>query len=310
MACLIRSRHGNYSVKWWYRGRQYKASIGQASPTLARRTKAIVEDTISRLKLRLVTIPDDADICTFILTGCVQTQPAQSTASANLRELTDAFLKAHKGQVSTRLTLAIHLRHLCRLLPVARAGEREAEDYAGRRLAEGVRPYTIRKELGTLHQALTWARRVGLVAAAPLWRVADIPIGHDEGREPFRTFDQIAAIIARQKLTSPDAARLWECLYLSSDDVDDCLRHAEKHATAPFVHSMLAIVALTGCRRSEMLRSRPDDWDFTQGVVHIREQKRDTSRKYTTRALDIHPTLRAIVSTWLDSNPDSDYVIK
>lgn len=151
--------------------------------------------------------------------------------------------------------------------------------------------------------------RTGLVQAAPSWSVGDIQVGHDEGREPFRTFDQIQSIVARRKLEDAEAKRLWECLYLSSEDIDDCLGHASEHATAHFVHPMLAMVALTGCRRSEMLRSTPDDWDFTQGVVHIREQKRDTSRKYTTRAVDIHPTLRAIVSNWLEVNPEGAYVI-
>lgn len=157
MACLIRSRRGDYSVKWWYQGRQYKASIGRASPTLARLTKAVVEDTLSRLRLRLVTIPDDADVRTFILTGCVWTQPAKSVPRATFSELADTFLKAHKGHASTRRTLGIHLGHLIRILPeAARAGEREVSAYAERRLAEGMRPHTVRKELRTLLQALRW----------------------------------------------------------------------------------------------------------------------------------------------------------
>lgn len=237
-------------------------------------------------------------------------EPKESPASVGLREIADAFLESHKGQGSTRLTLAIHFRHLCRVLSGrAQSSEQGANAYAKERLAEGVRPYTVRKELGTLHRALRWAKRAELLNSAPAWNVADIPIGHDEGREPFRTFDQIQAIIARQGLKGKEAGRLWECLYLSSEDVDECLQHAERHGTAPFVYPMLAMVALTGCRRSEMLRSRPDDWDFTQGVVHIREQKRDTSRKYTTRAVDIHPTLAVIMKAWIHANPGSTNVI-
>jgi microcystin degradation protein MlrC len=44
-----------------------------------------------------VTIPDDADVRTFILTGCVWTQPAKSVPRATFSELADTFLKAHKG---------------------------------------------------------------------------------------------------------------------------------------------------------------------------------------------------------------------
>jgi hypothetical protein len=45
-----------------------------------------------------------------------------------------------------------------------------------------VRPYTIRKELRTLRQVWGWGHRLGIVTA-PSWRVADLELDPDRGRE-------------------------------------------------------------------------------------------------------------------------------
>jgi integrase len=72
---------------------------------------------------------------------------------------------------------------------------------------------------------------------------------------------------------------------------------------------MFAFVALTGARRSEMLRSRIEDIDFDAGVVRIREKKRDKSKKITFRNVEMASLLRQVMKDWLDKHPGGPYTI-
>ena len=87
------------------------------------------------------------------------------------------------------------------------------------------------------------------------------------------------------------------------------LAYVKEHAKAPFVHPMVTFVALTGCRRSEMARSLIDDWDLEHGVVHIREQKDDTSKDFTIRDVEIHPMLKDVIGGWLANHPGGQHAI-
>src|SRR5437879_2584805 len=72
---------------------------------------------------------------------------------------------------------------------------------------------------------------------------------------------------------------------------------------------MMTFCALTGARRAEMLRSRIDDWDFENGTVHVRELKRDKSKEFTMRAVDIHPRLGTVMQGWLTDHPGGQFMI-
>ena len=49
----------------------------------------------------------------------------------------------------------------------------------------------------------------------------------------------------------------------------------KKAAQHPFIYPMFVFAAHTGARRSEILRSQVDDFDFQSRTVQIREKKRD-----------------------------------
>lgn len=184
-------------------------------------------------------------------------------------------------------TIRIHHAHVRRLLgtdtAVKAIGLVDVQRYCDRRAKEEwhgkpIRPYTIRKELRTFRQTCEWAYGRGHLPAPPSWQLRNLTLGKDQGREPFRTMAEIERRIKRGGLDEAEVDRLWECLYLTGEEVRACLEYVRDHATAPFVYPMVAFVALTGCRRSEMIRSRIDDIDFEAKIFHIRERKRDTSK--------------------------------
>ena len=97
-------------------------------------------------------------------------------------------------------------------------------------------------------------------------------------REPFQTWEQIErkadALRRTKKLTAEREASLWETLYLTEDQIVGCLEHVRETADYVFVHPMLAFCAYTGARRSEILRSQKDHWDFVAGTVAVRQKNR------------------------------------
>ncbi len=127
----------------------------------------------------------------------------------------------------------------------------------------------------TTRRICTWAYERGYLPAAPAWRLKDLTLAKEEGREPFRTIAEIRERIARGGLTDAEVKALRECLYLTGDEIAAVLEHVRTVETDQFAYSMFCFCALTGARRSELLRSRIDDFDFRNRRV-VRRRARIT----------------------------------
>jgi integrase len=156
----------------------------------------------------------------------------------------------------------------------------------------------------TLRFVCVWGHRRGHLEAPPAWSWADVTAVKGEAeREPFRTYEEILERIARNKLTEPEQRRLFECLYLTGPEIRDVLEFVKATAVARFVFPMVATAALTGARRSELCRAKVDDVDFRSMAIHIRERKRDRSRKETLRSVELNPILIDVLREWLAEHP-------
>jgi len=96
---------------------------------------------------------------------------------------------------------------------------------------------------------------------------------------------------------------------LTSIELSEFLDFFADTAKNHFVYPMVSFVALTGCRRSEMVRSLLDDWGLENGRVTIREKKRDKTLTFTTREIDVHPRLANVMSAWFAVHPGGQYTI-
>jgi integrase len=72
---------------------------------------------------------------------------------------------------------------------------------------------------------------------------------------------------------------------------------------------MFAFAVYTGARRSEILRSEIEDFDFQSDQVLIQERKRRKDRRGSTRLVPLHPKLREIIEAWLENHPGGRYTI-
>jgi integrase len=330
MASLIQDKSGNYLAAFRWAGKQFTRSLDTQDEILAATGVARVEETLMRLKRGWATMPPEAEPGIFIVSGgqltgkpVVEPEPVHNIPAPPLsvKALFDLYvthLPAGKKESNTLLTERIHRNHVSRILGEGTAVESltlaEAQRYAARRSKENwngkrISSDTIRKELKTLRYIWTWGQGFGHVKAGCPWQLKNLHLGKDQGREPFRTREEIERRIARGGMTPEEIERLWECLYLTGDEVRDCLEHVRQHATALFVYPMVVFVALTGARRSELCRSRIDDFDFRSRVVSLRERKRDQSKQETIRTVDMHDLLRDAMQEWIGRHPGGQFTL-
>jgi integrase len=151
-----------------------------------------------------------------------------------------------------------------------------------------------------------WGKLHGIVAGdAP---VRGLKFEKEEQAPPFMTRDEIEKRIAQGNLAEDMAAELWKLLFLRVNEVGECLEHVRQQADAPpFVYPMFVFIAHTGARRSEMMRSRVEDFDFDRLKVTIREKKKSRSYKETRREVDMSPLLAEVMKDWLARHPARTY---
>ncbi len=325
MASLVRDKSGNYLVAFRWASKQYTRSLDTRDPDVAEAGVLRVEETLMRLKRGWASLPAGCAPGTFIASG--GSLPSKPTHESSIRPLTlgelfDRYLadipQGHKER-STLGTEKTHMKHLRRLLgekkAVASISLADVQGYHNKRgkqtwHGETTKARTIKKELATLRYLCGWGLKHGHVASPPTWELKEIDFTKEESeREPFRTMKEIEDRIRRNGLTEPEQKRLWECLYLKGDEVRDVLAYVREHATARFVYPMFVFCALTGARRSELCRSRIDDFDFDNRVVQIRERKRDRTKKETIRNVEMHETLLEVMQVWFAEHPGGPYTL-
>jgi integrase len=305
---------------------------------------ALVEETLIDVSRGKLAIPPGVDEKLFILTGgkiAKPTEPAEPVAGpsestdlnaepaisdgetapprsrpSTIGSVFDTYretLTSGSKEASSIVTETIHGRHFKRVLGEGRMFDGLSVDviqeYVDKRAAEGVVRDTIRKELATLRVVWGWAFLRKHVSAPAAWKMSDLTLPKGTEKPPFQTWDQITRKIARGKLTEAQKSALWECLWLDQHQTVECVRWACQHAHYPFIGPMFAFAAYTGARRSEMLRSERDDWDFEAGILAIRQKKSDKSKKFTRRNAPIHPDLAIIMNKWFEVHPGGEWVL-
>lgn len=76
---------------------------------------------------------------------------------------------------------------------------------------------------------------------------------------------------------------LWESLFLRREEIDELIGHLTADSPQRLVLPMILMAAHTGARRSKIVRSRLDDFDFHTDLVRLREKKRSRKRSVTFR---------------------------
>jgi integrase len=320
-------RAKTHKARFFFRhaGKQYNKTLTMESERSAERQNALIEETVQDLERGKLTIPEDADVLTFILSGGkvatkpkpVVSNPFQTeTAPATIGGIFDTYtatLTPGSKEANSMETEAVHERHFRRLLGEDRAFETLGVDtlqkYADKRAGEGVVRDTIKKELATLRVVWRWAFQRKHVTTPPVWKMADLTLPKSHEKPPFQTWDQITRKIERGRLKPAEIVSLWESLWLDQSQTIECLAWVREHVRQPFLFPMFAFAAFTGARRGEIIRSERDDWDFDTGFVTLRQKKADKSRSFTRRNVPLHPELAQTMQAWFANHPGGQWTI-
>ena len=319
MAFLVHHSKNGRQVRFGYGGTNYFRSLDTHDETQAKVRLGQINETLTLLKRGIVAFPVSLNVeeaGTFILTGgkiARQATPAPIHTLADVAKAYEAQTPKGAKADSSLLTERIHLDHFTRLLgksvALDRIGTDQLQAYVNKRVAQpGLKgrklsPDTIRKELGTFGQlwgfakARGWVRRESPKSGVKLPKAAEKP--------PFQTWQEIERAI--QNGGTPE---LWENLFLDEGQILELLDFVREKAAHPFILPMFAFAALTGVRRSEIIRSERQDWLFDWGAVQIREKKRKHNKAGSYRQIHLHPRLAEIVQEWFKGkHPGGCYAI-
>jgi integrase len=306
-----------------YNGRQLNRTINVPTDRAADNARALVEETIQDLKRGKLAMPADADPADFLLSGgkvVTKPRPVETQeAATEVRTLGQVFatyaemLTPGSKESNSLCTEAIHRRHFVRLIGEGAIFETlgidKIQKYVDTRAKEGVVRETIRKELSTLRVIWGWAQKRRHVSDVANWKMKDLTFPKSTEKPPFQTWTQIERKVARGGLSESQQAELWASLWLDQSQTLECLGYVREHSGRPFLHAMFAFAAYTGARRSEMIRSERDDWDFKGKLVVIRQKKADRSKTYTRRSVPIHPDLSDIMQAWFNEQPGETWTL-
>lgn len=111
-------------------------------------------------------------------------------------------------------------------------------------------------------------------------------------------WEEITRTLRRGGLDAEEETELWESLFLRRDEIDELIEFLRKNPTQEFVLPMILMAAHTGARRSEIVCSRLDDFDFHTGLVRLREKKRSRKRSVTFRYVPMTEQFQETMAEW------------
>jgi integrase len=316
----VEKRGERYHLNLEFRGQHYSRSLRTKDHKEAEGCRKRVEANLSEVERGRLLLPADADLILFLLSDGDRQAKQSYKKPFTLGELFRNYQGLPEGvkEANTRYTERIHikslLRHLgperlfpsitCRLLQEYVDARSQEEGIRGRRISEA----TIRKEIGTLSSIWNrWALPKGFIdGPAP---TKGLIYRKTRARVPFQTWQQIDRQIARGGVDDARQIELWESLFLTLQEIEELLVFAGENCRHHMVGVMFAFAGHTGARRSEMMRSQLEDFDFTTGMVTIREKKRDRSKDFTFRYVPMTAFLREVMLNWIAVHPGGQLTI-
>lgn len=321
MASLARDpASGRFRVRFRYDGREYHRSLYTREPRAAQAGLGQVEEALRMLQLGLIEMPTGVDAGLFIVSGARARREMRAASKVQtLADLLRVYLEELPPGSKEERTLdgeRLHFRHLMRHLGAQTrlsalkpatiqryVALRSQDRYAGR----AVRPETIKKDIVTLRLVWNWARRQEYVTGPP--PIDRVIYPKRDEKPPFRTMAEIQRALASGNASPPEAAPLWESLYLTREEVDQLLAYVRTRPAERFVYPMFVLVAHTGMRRSELLRSQQSDFDFQGRTISVREKKRSRKHALSYRRAPMSRLVAEVFTEYFAARPPGGHAL-
>ncbi|HWY86124.1 MAG TPA: site-specific integrase, partial [Gemmataceae bacterium] len=304
----LQERNGSYRILFCHHGKLHTFTIGKVEKVEAENKARQVDYLLMRLKQRLLVLPEDTDVVTFIEHDGKPPDSGPTLADAprqavTIGHLKDRYLTTHGNgtiEANSLDTCKLHLGHFVRALgegfPLGELSLAKMQEYVNHRAKTKISPVTIRKEIATLRAAWNWGEPMGLTEGKFPNRGLRYPKADE--KPPFMTM----AEIERQLAGGGDPDTLWEALYLQACEMTELLVHVKDKASHPWIYPLFCFAGHTGARRSELLRALVADVDFIGNTVLVREKKRTRGQR-STRRVPMTPFLKQVLHEWLAVHP-------
>jgi integrase len=312
-------RKNTYRVVFMHAGKKFGYSLDTGDRDMAEALRGGVEKTLMLINQGLLKIPDDANVIDFVRAGgkVEDPPPAPPAARLTLKKLVDAYLESHANgalEESSLATMRMDLGHFTATLGERfevhgitledlqrHVDKRAKKRYRGKYLS----PVTLRKEMATLRACWNWGVHGGKLKGQFPSRGLKYPKG--EEKPPFQTWKEIERRIAHGALTEREQEDLWDCLFLTLDDITELLAFVKESAAHPWIYPAFCFAAHTGARRLEILRVKISDVDFAGETVTIHEKKRSRGKR-TTRRAPLSPFLAGVLKEWQAIHPGGQHL--
>lgn len=303
----LEQRGNSYRIKFRFAEKNYSVPLKAEDEREAGGLLARFEENLRLLSRGRLELPDGANLGLFLLSDGKLAKKPEPKVVMTVGELFDLYLSTltpGAKEANTLKSEGIHLRHLRRLLkaatPITQIGTHSVQSYVDRRAGEKyrrslVRAVTIKKETSTLQTVWNWASRRGYIAAAA--PVKGITYPKEREKPPFRTYEQIQAIVDRGGLTKYEVRELWDGVFLDKDQVAEVLTYVKGNAPSDWIHPFFVAAAHSGARRSELMRAQVEDFDFANRVVLLREKKMSRLRD-TFRTVEMTPLVESVMTAY------------
>lgn len=310
------AKSGKARIFFRYGGRQCNRTVKVKSERAAEALCETIEQTIADLDRGRLSLPPDADLVSFLISGGTLVQSTVRAVAPRAVTLSDLFERYRTDppphlEQSTRGMQETHFRRLEEVFPgktLKSFDKSAAQEYVSRRSKHKYRNRTIQretiaKELKSLRQAWLWVATRSTDLSPPTFALKELSFPKSKERLPFMSRSQIEREVARGGRSESEIAELWDCLWLDRNEVRELLEHVRQAGGPPFLYPMICFAAFTGARRSELCRSQIADWRFDDETVKIRQKKRDKEKEFTYRDVVIHPVLADVMKTWFENHP-------
>ena len=316
MATLER-RSGKFRVIFYFASRRFTRALKTKSEREAIASVARLEDNLRRAELGLISVPETADVATFLLSdGRSDARPMLPTIRT-LHEFVEnyfASIPTGTNEQSTTNGMKIHVGHLEQVLgksfPIHSLEAAHLQSFIEKRSkAMGIRgrtlsAATIKKEIITLRTIWNWSLHMGFAKRPFPNRGLRFPKLVEKPH--FQTYAEVERRIARGGLSVAQQADLWDCVFLTLPELAELLEFVRDHSFHGFLYPMVVFGAHTGARRSEIMRSELDDIDLNSKTAIIREKKR-IKGKLSTRRVPLSPFLCQVLADWFTKHPGGIY---
>jgi integrase len=297
--------NGNYVLCFRIGDKRFRRSLDTTSRAVADEDVQQVELNLRKLQRGYLTIPKGADVISFLLSNGQVTQPFSVPDQITLKALFDKYFAAMpKGSLeeTTIATMKVHRKWLesyfgksarvesIDLIALQGYIESRSKDSGQNELLS---PVTIRKEIMTLRTVFNWAKHSNLVHGEFPTRGLKYPKGKE--KPPYMPFKDVRR--QTKSMEAEEAAELWECAFLTRDELDELLAYVERVANHPYIYPMFVFCGHTGARRSEMARAKVSDLDFQEGFVTLHERKKSRETK-TTRRVPMSGLFKRVMREW------------